>query len=102
MEPGPITSRFRDNAFREYLKHIDREGSVHQATYRQMEARLQKEGPAVPFTLGPEAVVSKVIHALESRRPRARYHVTFPTRLFAVLKRLLPDRALDELLGRVG
>ena len=102
VEPGPITSRFRDNAFREYLKHIDREGSVHQATYRQMEARLQKEGPAVPFTLGPEAVVSKVIHALESRRPRARYHVTFPTRLFAVLKRLLPDRALDELLGRVG
>jgi NAD(P)-dependent dehydrogenase (short-subunit alcohol dehydrogenase family) len=102
VEPGPITSRFRDNAFREYLKQIDRDGSVHQATYREMEARLQKEGPAVPFTLGPEAVVSKVIHALESRRPKTRYHVTFPTRLFAVLKRLLPDRALDELLGRVG
>lgn len=102
VEPGPITSRFRENAFAQYLKHIDRDLSIHQTTYREMEARLLKDGPAVPFTLGPEAVVSKVIHALESRRPKARYHVTFPTTLFAVLKRLLPDRALDGLLGRVG
>jgi hypothetical protein len=67
-----------------------------------MEARLQKEGPAVPFTLGPEAVVAKVIHALEARRPRERYYVTFPTYLFGYLKRLLPTRALDALVGKVG
>jgi hypothetical protein len=43
-----------------------------------------------------------VIHALESKRPRARYYVTFPTYLFGTLKRLLSTRALDRLLNKVG
>jgi len=102
VEPGPIASRFRDNAYQMYRKNIDPETSPHRETYRAMEARLQKEGPAVPFTLGPEAVVAKVIHALEARRPRERYYVTFPTYLFGYLKRLLPTRALDALVGKVG
>lgn len=102
VEPGPIASRFRDNAYRMYRKNIDPETSPHRETYRAMEARLQKEGPAVPFTLGPEAVVAKVIHALEARRPLERYYVTFPTYLFGYLKRLLPTRALDALVGKVG
>ena len=102
VEPGPIQSRFRDNAYRMYLTHIDREHSPHRETYQAMEARLQKEGPAVPFTQGPEAVVAKVIHALEALRPKARYYVTFPTYLFGYLKRILPDRALDHIVGKVG
>jgi len=102
VEPGPIQSRFRDNAYRMYLTHIDCEHSPHRETYQAMEARLQKEGPAVPFTLGPEAVVAKVIHALEALRPKARYYVTFPTYLFGYLKRILPDRALDHIVGKVG
>lgn len=102
VEPGPILSRFRDNAMALYKKNIDRERSVHRQKYLAMEARLAKEGPAVPFTLGPEAVLKAVIHALESERPKARYYVTFPTYLFGFLKRVLPDRALDELLRRVG
>jgi hypothetical protein len=67
-----------------------------------MEARLQKEGPAVPFTLGPEAVLEKLVKALESPRPKARYYVTFPTYLFGYLKRILPDSALDWVLKQVG
>jgi short-subunit dehydrogenase len=102
VEPGPIASRFRENAYRMYKKHIDPTHSVHRETYQAMEARLQKEGPAVPFTLGPEAVATKVIHALEARRPRVRYYVTFPTYLFGYLKRILPSRILDRILGRVG
>ena len=102
VEPGPILSRFRDNAFAMYRKNIDPEHSVHRAAYLATEARLQKEGPAVPFTLGPEAVVAKVIHALEAKRPKARYYVTFPTYLFGYLKRILPDRALDRVLTKVG
>ncbi len=102
IEPGPILSRFRDNAYAMYRKHISAEDSPHRETYRLMEVRLQKEGAAVPFTLDPEAVVAKLIHALEARRPRARYYVTFPTYLFGCLKRVLPDRALDWLLGKVG
>lgn len=102
VEPGPILSRFRDNAYAMYLKNIDPEPSFHRARYLAMEARLQKQGPAVPFTLGPEAVLEKVLLALEAKRPKARYYVTFPTYLFGYLKRILPDRALDWVLGRVG
>ena len=58
-------------------------------------------GKKVPFTLGPEAVLKKVIHALESEKPKARYYVTFPTYLFAFLKRILPGFLLDKILVRV-
>ena len=98
VEPGPILSRFRANALIALQKHIDIENSVHQARYQRVLERLNKEGPAVPFTLPPEAVLAKVIHALEARRPNARYYVTVPTYLFGYLKRVLPTRTLDRLL----
>jgi len=98
VEPGPILSRFRANALVAMQKYIDMEHSVHSERYQAVLTRLNKEGPAVPFTLPPEAVLKKVIHALESRNPRARYYVTFPTYLFAYLKRLLPTKTLDKLL----
>ncbi len=101
VEPGPIISRFRANAYAAFKRNIDTQASVHRDSYLAMEQRLTKEGPAVPFTLPPEAVLKKVIHALESRQPRARYYVTFPTYLFATLKRLLPHRTLDRILSRV-
>ena len=101
IEPGPITSHFRKNAFALFQKNIDKQNSPHKDTYYAMEQRLQKEGPAVPFTLPAEAVAEKVVHALESFRPKIRYHVTFPTSLFAVLKRILPDPLLDWALRQV-
>jgi NAD(P)-dependent dehydrogenase (short-subunit alcohol dehydrogenase family) len=102
IEPGPITSRFRQNAFAAYRANIDSANSVYREAYRRMEARLEKEGPAVPFTLPPEAVLKRVIHALESHRPQDRYFVTVPTYAFAFLKRILPGRWLDRLLARAG
>ena len=102
IEPGPIESRFRANAYRMYQRYIDKARSPHRARYEAMEARLQKPGPAVPFTLPASAILPPVLHALEARRPRTRYRVTVPTHLFAVLKRLLPDRVLDRLLRRAG
>lgn len=98
IEPGPILSEFRHNAHKKFKESIDATRSKHRAQYEAMERRLEKEGAAAPFTLPPEAVLKKVIHALESRRPKARYPVTVPTQLFAVLKRLLPTTALDRLL----
>jgi len=98
VEPGPILSRFRANALVALQQHIDIENSVHKERYQQVLERLNKEGPAVPFTLPPEAVLKKVIHALESRKPKARYYVTVPTYLFGYLKRVLPTRTLDRLL----
>ena len=101
IEPGPIESRFRQNAYLAFKRHIDPASSVHRSRYLKMEERLLKEGPVAPFTLPPEAVLKKVIRALESPRPRARYYVTFPTWLFAVLKRVLTQNMLDKVLARV-
>lgn len=101
VEPGPIESRFRANAYAVYKRTINPETSVHREKYRRLEQRLKTEGPVVPFTLPAEAVMKKVIKALESPRPRARYYVTFPTYLFAALKRVLTDRALDRVLAKV-
>ena len=101
IEPGPITSNFRKNAFALYQKNINPEISFHKAAYKAMEQRLQKEGPVVPFTLPAEAVAEKVLHALESKKPKIRYYVTFPTYLFGFLKRLLPMSWLDVLLRKV-
>ena len=57
--------------------------------------------PAAPFTLPAKAVADMVAHALESKRPKIRYYVTFPTYLFAFLKRILPFQWLDYLLRKV-
>ena len=102
IEPGPIKSRFRANAFAMYQQHIDKTLSFHRAKYEAMERRLQKPGPAAPFTLGPEAVLAKVIHALENARPKVRYRVTQPAFFFAYAKRLLPQSWLDRILGTIS
>jgi len=102
IEPGPIQSRFRANAFALYQQNIDRDHSVHRERYLGMENRLTKPGPTAPFTLQPEAVVAKLRHALASPRPRVRYYVTVPTRFFAILRMLLPYCALDWVLSRAA
>lgn len=101
IEPGPILSHFRQNSLALYQKNIDPTRSVHKNAYQTMAARLQKEGAAAPFTLPARAVAEKVIHALEAKRPKIRYYVTFPTYLFAILKRILPMAWLDGLCRKV-
>ncbi len=101
IQPGPINSRFRDNAYRAFQANIDAEHSPHAATYQKVEARLAgADGSETAFALGTDAVVSRLIHALEHPRPKARYRVTLPTHLFTVLKRILTTRGLDKVLLR--
>lgn len=102
IEPGPIASKFRANAVKMLAKYVDVENSIHQERYKEVLKRLNKEGPAVPFTLPPEAVLKRVIHALEAKKPHPRYYVTFPTYLFGALKRILSTRTLDILLAKSG
>ena len=99
IEPGPIESDFRKNALQWFYRHIDIDDSVHKAHYTQVLSRLEALDN-VPFTLPASAVLDKVIHALDSNRPRIRYRVTTPAIILAFLKRVFPDRLLDELIGR--
>ena len=97
IEPGPIRSRFRKNAYKQYKRNIDAENSRFRDIYHRVESRLTDMEEA-RFTLPAEAVLDAVLHALEKPRPRIRYRVTTPTRVMAVLKRLLPDRTMDRFL----
>lgn len=101
IEPGPILSKFRENAQQHFERNIDASQSRHSAAYKHIVERLKKDGPAVPFTLPAEAVAEKVVRALEASTPKVRYYVTFPTYLFAVLRCILPWRALDWTLRKV-
>ena len=64
-----------------------------------MIERLNSEKNA-QFTLAPEAVLRCVLHALDSKSPKNHYRVTFPTKLLAVLCRILPSSWMDYILGR--
>jgi len=98
IEPGPVESQFRQNALIALRANVDIINSVHAKKYQKQIKRMEKVGPSAPFTLPADAVLKKVVHALESRRPKPRYYVTFPTYLFGTLRRILPTRWLDKVL----
>ena len=101
IEPGPIGTRIRQNAIPHFEKWIDWESSARREEYTALLDRLYK--PQVKkdrFELPPSAVTEKLIHALESPRPRARYYVTTPTHIAGLLRRLLPTRLLDLAIAK--
>lgn len=100
IEPGPIRSQFRDNSLQAFHRFIIPETSYHKAAYQKLEDRLSKPGITNKFTLEPDAVVYKLIHALESPHPKARYYVTLPTVVFSWMRRLLSTNQIDAILNR--
>jgi len=101
IEPGPIATRFTEHALAAFERNIDQTASHYRDAYARQRARLGKGG-SNRFKLPPEAVFDKLLHALESPRPRPRYYVTTPTYIMAWARRLLPQRLLDLLLHKVS
>ncbi|OTA21275.1 putative short-chain type dehydrogenase/reductase [Xenorhabdus beddingii] len=81
IEPGPINTRFTAN--------------VNQT---QQEHPVENSSLTRRFTLTPEDVVSKLIHALESPNPKLRYSVTLLTHAVKVMRRILPEKWLDKIV----
>lgn len=102
IEPGPIDSRFSENALKAFENNITLEGSAHESAYRAQLATLARGGTSSRFKLGPEAVANKLIHALEADRPKPHYYVTLPTYLMAAFRRILPARMLDSVLTTIS
>lgn len=94
IEPGPIRSRFVEHAMARLIETVDIENSPHRDVYR-VRIEAMKAGGQQTFKLEPEAVTKKLIHAVESSRPRRHYYVTTPTYLAAAMRRLLPQFAID-------
>lgn len=102
IEPGPITSKIRQNSIPHFERWIDWENSPRAEQYRaSLLDRLYVKRETDFWELPPDAVTRKLIHALESPRPRPRYYVTTPTHIVGTLRRLLPTRALDWVLGKM-
>lgn len=101
IEPGPIATRFNVNALAQFDRWIDCGTSARRDELAGIRARYARgDGPPNRFELPPSAVTAKLIHALESPRPRDRYYVTTPTYLAAALRRLAPRRVLDWVMAR--
>jgi NAD(P)-dependent dehydrogenase (short-subunit alcohol dehydrogenase family) len=98
IEPGPIDTRFTQNALANFDRWIGEDGlqaSHYRKVYEKRRIRMEAGEPG-PFKLQPEAVVKRLVHAVEAKRPKARYHVTIPTTVMAVAKRVLPVSLLDR------
>lgn len=88
IEPGPIESRFQANAAAMRSRLEGREHAPQERRY--------------PFTLGPQAVLRKLVHACEAHNPRSRYPVTLPSHLISIVRRVLPTQWMDLILSRIG
>ena len=101
LEPGPIPTRIRENSIPHFERWIDWQNSPRAEEYRSLLHRLYepKQGPD-RFELPCSAVTDKLIHAIESPRPKGRYYVTQATHLMGLARRILPTSALDWLIAR--
>jgi len=102
IEPGPITTEFRTNARAEFERWIDWQTSALKELYEtKLIARLRSANDQKDrFELPPSAVTAKLILALEAANPAPRYFVTVNTYLANLMRRLLPTRLSDMILGR--
>jgi NAD(P)-dependent dehydrogenase (short-subunit alcohol dehydrogenase family) len=101
IEPGPIASRFVETSLKYFDRNIDESNSHYRQAYERQRARLGKGGSG-RFKLGPEAVLEKLVHAVENVNPKARYYVTTPTTIMAIARRILPQGLLDQLLNKAS
>lgn len=102
IEPGPVASQIRANSIPHFERWIDWQNSARADQYRSTLLKRLYEPKAKKdrFELPASAVTAKLIRALEAPRPKARYFVTTPTYAMAVLRRILPTRALDWVLAK--
>jgi NAD(P)-dependent dehydrogenase (short-subunit alcohol dehydrogenase family) len=100
IEPGPVATRFSNNALEKFLANIDIENSANQKTYEGELARLNGTGKSSVgrYTVQPDAVYKRLDHALNSKSPKPHYPVTIPTYVMNAARRLLSQRLVDRII----
>jgi NAD(P)-dependent dehydrogenase (short-subunit alcohol dehydrogenase family) len=102
IEPGPIESRFREHAVEDSMQSIDIEHSHFKWQYRHMLSKFKAAKHQSRLTKKTDAVIHKLVRAIESKSPKPKYLVTLPTYVFMILKRVLSIRLLDKCLSIVS
>ena len=101
VEPGPIVTAFRRNAASRAQEALQGAETRYRSYYEhEIQRRLHQNKKPDLFTRPPEAVAEKIVHALESPRPRRRYCVTIPAHLGAFLARFAPAAVVDWAMSR--
>jgi NAD(P)-dependent dehydrogenase (short-subunit alcohol dehydrogenase family) len=101
IEPGLITSGFRDVVVRELGTTSAADGPYEEFNRAVGQASRDVYEKGLLSRLGgpPEAVAERIEDALDAKRPRARYTVTPSARALLTLHAVLPDRGWDAMVS---
>jgi NAD(P)-dependent dehydrogenase (short-subunit alcohol dehydrogenase family) len=101
VEPGPITTAFRDNAASRAKATLN-ESHVHHADFykKEIKRREEQNNKKEAFNGTPEDVAEKILHAVTSERPKKRYKVTLPAYMGAIMAQLAPDWLMDRMMTK--
>lgn len=102
FEPGPIESRFREHVVEHSMQSIDIEHSHFKRQYQHMLNHFQAGKNQSRLTQQTDAVIHKLVRAIEAKSPKPKYLVTLPTYVFMILKRMLSVKLLDKCLSIIS
>ena len=102
LNPGPVTSKIRENSIPHFEKWINWENSVWADHYKAtLIGHLSQKSNINKFELPASAVTEKLLLALESPKPAPSYYITTPTYFMALMRRVLPTSWLERLLATI-
>lgn len=103
IEPGPISTKIRENSIPHFERWVDWENSPRKKQYETdlIKRLYQPKNKPDAFELPVSAVTKVVMKALESHHPKPRYYVTIPTHFMGFLRRILSTRSLDWFISRL-
>lgn len=98
IEPGPIRTNIRKNSIFHFEKWINWKDSNLAKNYQDnLLKRLYEPTTKLDFfELKPQDVTKRLLHALNSKNPKKRYYVTYPTWAANIINRTLPTTLQDR------
>jgi len=98
IEPGPILTEW--NAIsRESLVEVSR-GTAYEDQAEKVRSRMEKADQPMTSS-GPEVVAKKIVKAATTSHPKPRYPVGRGAGTIMGARRVLPDRAFDQIVKRL-
>ncbi len=97
IQPGSVETPIWDKAVAAAEPLLESVDEQQRARYERLIGPLAR-GASTPKQTPVSRVSDAIEHALADRRPRTRYAVGPSARWITVLRRLLPDRGLDQLV----